>query len=269
MVVLALVQGVTEFLPVSSSAHLVLAHEAFGAAAREGAERLALDVALHLGALGAVVVYFLRDLARIARAGLVGLLPAGGGRPRAPGWALGWLILAATVPVAAAGLLFKDGIIAHARTTEIIAWTTLLFGLALWAADRTGGFARRLGDMNLPHAMTIGMAQALAVIPGVSRSGIAMTAARALGYDRAEAARFSLILSIPAVAGASLLAGRDLLRMGDANLTSEAALGAALAFAAALAAIAAMMRWLSRASFAPFVAYRCVLGLGLLAWVYL
>jgi len=261
--VLAVVQGITEFLPVSSSAHLVFVHAAFGPARGGEAAALALDAAAHVGALGAVLVYFRRDIAGLVRTGLAGL--AG---PRPPGWALGWHIAAAAIPVAAAGALLKDFIVAEARGIEVIAWTTLGFGLLLWAADRYGPRNRRLESLRLPHALVIGMAQALALAPGVSRSGIVITAALALGFERAEAARFSLLLSIPVILGAGVWTARDLARMGDASITADAAAAAVLAFAAALLAIAAMLRWLTRSGFGPFVLYRVLLGGALLVWVY-
>ncbi len=260
---LALVQGVSEFLPVSSSAHLVLVHAAFGAESPGGATALALDVAAHVGALGAVLVYCRRDIARLVIRGVAGL--AG---PRPPGWALGWQVAAAALPVAAAGALLQDAVVAHARSLEVIAWTTPGFGLLLWAADRFGRRARRLEGLALPQALAIGAAQALALIPGVSRSGVVMTAALAFGFERREAARFSLLLSIPVIAGAGLWAAPDLAPMGETALLSAAAV-ALVAFATALAAIWAMMRWLARSGFAPFVLYRLALGALLLAWVYL
>ena len=263
IVLLALVQGITEFLPVSSSAHLVFVHAAYGEYRPEEAAALALDVAVHLGTLGAVLVYFRRDIARLVRAGLAGL--AG---PRPEGWALGWQVVVAAVPVAAAGALLKDTVTAEARSIEVIAWTTLGFGLVLWAADRRGRRTKRLDSLRLPHALAIGAAQVLALVPGVSRSGITMTAALALGFERAEAARFALLLSIPVILGAGLWTARDLVQTGDRSIGAAAVLAALLAFAAALAAIAAMMRWLARSSFTPFVVYRVVLGGLLLAWVY-
>ncbi|MYE02322.1 MAG: undecaprenyl-diphosphate phosphatase [Alphaproteobacteria bacterium] len=266
VVLLALVQGITEFLPVSSSAHLVLVHAAFGEHRPEEAAALVLDVAVHLGTLGAVLAYFRRDVARLVRTGLAGL--AGLAGPRQEGWALGWMVVAAAVPVAAAGALFKDTVAAEARSVEVVAWTTLVFGLVLWAADRRGSRTMRLDSLRLPHALAIGAAQILALVPGVSRSGITMTAALALGFERAEAARFSLLLSIPVILGAGLWTLRDLVRMDDPSIAAAAGLAALLAFAAALAAIAAMMRWLARASFTPFVIYRVLLGGLLLAWVY-
>ena len=263
IVLLALVQGLTEFLPVSSSAHLVLVHAAYGEYRPEEAAALVLDVAVHLGTLGAVLVYFRRDIARLVGTGLAGLA---GARPE--GWALGWLVAAAAVPVAVAGALIKDTVAAEARSVEVIAWTTFAFGLVLWAADRRGRRTMGLESLRLPHALAIGVAQVLALVPGVSRSGITMTAALALGFGRTEAARFSLLLSIPVILGAGLWTARDLAEMGDPSIAAAAGLAALLAFAAALAAIAAMMRWLARASFTPFVVYRVLLGGALLAWVY-
>ncbi len=263
IILLALVQGITEFLPVSSSAHLVLVHAAFGAHSPGDAVAVVLDVAVHLGTLGAVLVYLRRDIARLAGTGLAGLA---GRRPA--GWALGWYTAAAAVPVAAAGALLKDTLTADLRSIEVIAWTTLSFGLALWAADRYGRKILQLDSLRLPHALAIGMAQILALAPGVSRSGIVMTAALAFGFKRAEAARFSLLLSIPVILGAGLWTARDLTQMGDPPLAAAAAIASLLAFLAAIAAIAAMMRWLARASFTPFVVYRILLGGLLLVWVY-
>ena len=264
IILLALVQGMTEFLPVSSSAHLVLIHAAFGDRRPEEIAALVVDVAVHLGTLGAVLVYFRRDIARLVGTGLAGL--AG---PRPEGWALGWLVAAAAVPVMAAGALLKDTLAADLRSIEAIAWATLSFGVVLWAADRRGRRTKRLESLRLPHALVIGLAQILALAPGVSRSGITMTAALALGFERAEAARFSLLLSIPVILGAGLWTARDLMQMGDPSIAAAAGLAALLAFLAALAAIAAMMRWLARASFTPFVVYRILLGGLLLAWIYL
>ncbi len=263
IILLALVQGITEFLPVSSSAHLVLVHAAFGAHSPGDAVAVVLDVAVHLGTLGAVLVYLRRDIARLAGTGLAGLA---GRRPA--GWALGWYTAAAAVPVAVAGALLKDTLTADLRSIEVIAWTTLSFGIALWAADRYGRKILQLDSLHLPHALAIGMAQILALAPGVSRSGIVMTAALAFGFKRAEAARFSLLLSIPVILGAGLWTARDLTQMGDPSLAAAAAIASLLAFLAAIAAIAAMMRWLARASFTPFVVYRILLGGLLLVWVY-
>ena len=154
------------------------------------------------------------------------------------------------------------------RSLTVIAWATLIFGIVLYVADRRGMTVRRVEHMTLLDALIIGFAQALALIPGASRSGITMSAARMLGLERPEAARFSMLLSIPAILGAGVLKTRDLYAAGDVQLSLDAALAAGLAFATALVAIAVLMAWLRRATFTPFVVYRVLLGTALLALAY-
>ena len=150
----------------------------------------------------------------------------------------------------------------------MIAWTTLGFGVLLYVADKAAGQLRRLTDMRWADALLIGLMQILALVPGTSRSGITMTAGRLLGYDRREAARFSMLLAIPAIAGAGTLAGLDVYRSGNLALGLDALIAAAMAFVAAWIAIALLMRWLAVASFTPFVIYRIALGGLLLALIY-
>lgn len=259
LVVLAIVQGITEFLPISSSGHLILVPIVFG----WPDQGLLMDVAVHVGTLGAVMLYFWRDMAAMA----VGAVHLAGGRWN-PGAKLALMVIIATVPVILAGFalnrFYPEGI----RSMAVIGWTTLGFGLLLYAADRLGATSRRIEAMGLPHAVVIGMSQILALIPGTSRSGITMTAARMLGFDRSEAARFSLLLSIPTILGAGLLKGKELYETGNAQLTSDAYTAAGLALVSALVAIWAMMRWLQHATFAPFVVYRVILGILLLVFAY-
>lgn len=259
IVVLALVQGITEFLPISSSGHLILVP----ALAGWPDQGLVIDVAVHVGTLGAVAVYFWRDVLAMLR----GLRGIARGRPNSDSRALVMVILA-TIPVVVAGLALKivypDGI----RSVTVIAWTTLVFGLVLYVADRWGGTERVLANMRVPHAGIIGLAQMLALIPGTSRSGITMTAARALGLTRIDAAHFSLLLSMPTILGAGLLLGVELYQTGDGTVTSDVLITGGFAFLAALVAIALMMRWLRHATFTPFVVYRLVLGVALLVYAY-
>lgn len=267
IVVLALVQGITEFLPISSSGHLILMRE-FGVAAgldTAGANanaELVMDVALHVGTLGAVILYVWRDLWEMA----AGLLQGLAGK-RSDGWHLAWQIALATIPVFIVGFLVKDLITDNARTVEIIGWTTLIFGIALWVSDRME-IKLILPQLGYGRAFAIGCAQVLALIPGVSRSGICMTMGRAVGLDRVDAARFALLLSIPTILGAGALAGLDLYQSGDAQLERDALIGGVLAFASAWVAILLMMRWLRHASFLPFVIYRLGLGALLLFLAY-
>lgn len=265
LVVLALVQGVTEFLPISSSAHLVLTREAWtglglAAPAPNPTAELVLDVALHVGTLFAVALYFRKDVAALVRGGL--RLLAGGREGDAK---LAWLVLVATIPAFVAGALAKGLITESLRGVEVIAWTTLIFGVLLGLADRRPTRRRTL-ELDWKGALAVGAAQAFALIPGVSRSGVAMTAARGLGLDRTEAARFALLLALPTIAGAGALAALDLYKEESAAIGLDALVGAGLAFVSAYVAIWMMMRWLKQASFMPFVVYRVLLGCVLL-WI--
>ena len=190
-----------------------------------------------------------------------------GGRRDAGAELAGYLAVA-SVPVAIAGFALNHYGAEILRSTPVIAWATIGFGIVLYATDRLGMTVRRIEHMRLSDAIIIGLAQALALIPGTSRSGITMTMARFLGFERREAARFSMLLAIPVIIGAGSLKGWQLYQSGDARLTYDALLSAGLAFAAALISIAALMAWLKRSSFTPFVLYRIFLGGFLLTAVY-
>jgi undecaprenyl-diphosphatase len=259
LALLALIQGITEFLPISSSGHLIL----FPALTGEADQGLAIDVAVHVGTLGAVVLYFRRDVAAVARGAGLWLR----GRREAPEARLALLLGLATLPLIAVGALAAlTGLDAAFRSVAVIGWTTLLWGAALGLADRFGPRRRVFSDWRLPDAVVMGLAQALAIVPGTSRSGITMTAARLLGFERVDAARLSLLMSIPAILAAGGWLGLDLLRSGDLALGRDAALAAALAFVSALVAVAALMRMLAVWTMTPFVIYRLVLGVALL-WI--
>jgi undecaprenyl-diphosphatase len=259
LVTIALVQGVTEFLPISSQAHLILVPRMTGWCD----QGLVIDVGVHLGTLLAVTIYFWRDCLGLGRGIGEAVL---GKRTAAAQSAIH--ILIASIPALAAGFVLKTQLGFDFRSLAVIGWTTLGFGILLWMADRWGRREFRIEHMTCGRALFIGCAQTLALIPGTSRSGITMTAARMLGFERSEAARFSLLMAIPVILGAAALAGLDLVRSGNAQLTMAAAIAAGLSFLTALLAIAAMMRWLARASFAPFAAYRVVLGIALLTALY-
>lgn len=259
LVVLALVQGITEFLPISSSAHLILV-PVFTDWPDQGPT---IDIAVHVGTLGAVVLYFRRDIWTM----LSGITRLGDGA-RAPGARLVFHLVIATIPLLIAGAALASVGLDELRSPALIGWTMLGFGLLLYVADRFNLTIRAVEHMTAAHALFIGIAQVLALLPGTSRAGITMTAARALGYERAEAARFSMLLSMPAIVAAGSLIGYKLYLAGDVELGFAAALAAGLAFVAALAVIGLMMAWLKRASFTPFVVYRVALGGGLLWWVY-
>lgn len=259
LIVLALVQGVTEFLPISSSGHLVLVP----LLTDWPDQGLMIDVAVHVGSLGAVVVYLAGDLRQM----LAGAFRRDGGLMRQPGRRLLVLVAVATVPVVVVGAAVS-GMLDGLRRLDVIGWTMLVFGVALWLADQRCRADRPLAALGVPGALAIGCAQVLALVPGTSRAGVTMTAARLLGLERTAAARFSMLLSIPTIAAAGLLLGVELMELGELAPTRDALLGGALAFVSALIAIVLMMRWLRRASFTPFVIYRLVLGFALLAIAY-
>lgn len=265
---LALVQGVTEFLPISSSAHLILGRHILGAlgfavAAMTPQEELALDIALHVGSLGAVLVYFRADIVLLL-GGLFDLVTGkGGSRAR-----LFLVLVVASIPIVIGAFLAKDFITNSGRSLVIIGWTTLVFGVVLWFADRRPERKTEIEALSFRDALIVGAAQLVAIIPGVSRSGICMTAGRYVGLDRPLSARFAMLLSIPTILGAGLLAAIDMVGSGNSQLTSDALVGGLLAFAFALVAIAVLMGWLKRQTYTPFVVYRVALGALLLGLVY-
>ena len=249
IVVLALVQGITEFLPISSSGHLILVPIVAG----WPDQGLVMDVAVHVGTLGAVVLYFWRDVWMM----LAGLGRLAKGRWD-PGARLAVLVVIATIPVVVAGFVLNRFYPQGLRSIEVIGWTTLGFGILLYVADALGLTVRRLEHIRFSDAAVIGVSQVLALIPGTSRSGITMTAARML----------SMLLSMPTILGAGTLKGLELYQSADARLTADAFTAAGLALVSALIAIAALMAWLRRATFTPFVVYRLILGVLLLAFAY-
>ncbi|MBO22288.1 MAG: undecaprenyl-diphosphate phosphatase [Rhodospirillaceae bacterium] len=257
--ILAVIQGITEFLPISSSGHLRLGSEMMGLSENT----LILDVSVHVGALFAVVAYFWRDLVFM----LAGVFDNLRGHKHDGGRLAAYLVIA-TVPIVIAGYFGQALIEDHMRTLEVVGWTTLGFGILLFLVDRTGMTILKIDHLSIPHALTIGIAQVLALIPGTSRAGITITAARFLGYDRREAARFSMLMSIPAIGGAGILIGLRLLETGDPILTRDALIAALLSFITALLAISLFLRWLRFAGFGPFVIYRIALGALILGWVY-
>ena len=261
LLLLAALQGVTEFLPVSSSGHLVLLPALTGLQD----QGLFLDVAVHVGTLGAVVLYFRQDVARALR-GTFGVLT---GR-RGPDERLALALFVATLPVIAAGLALSLTVGSEAlRSVTVIGWTTLLFGLLLYACDQRGAEVKRTEDWTVGQALVLGIWQAVALIPGTSRSGIVITGARALGYAREDAARIAMLMSIPTILASGVLLSLDALADPTGALWRDGAIAAALAFAAALAALHLMMRLLRSVDFTPYVIYRVLLGSALLAYAYL
>ncbi|SDY38037.1 Undecaprenyl-diphosphatase [Jannaschia faecimaris] len=261
LILLAMIQGVTEFLPISSSAHLILVPQLTGIQD----QGVALDVALHIGTLGAVLLYFRTEVMR-ALVGTAGLFA----RRWGPDERLAAGLAIATVPVMIAGLVLKiTGASDLLRSVAVIGWATILFGALLWLFDRYGGSEKDITDWTPGQAIKFGIWQALALIPGTSRSGICITGARAMGYGREDAARISMLMSIPTIIASGFLLSLDLIGQTDGQLVRDAAIAAVMAFFAALAALALMMRLLRSVSFTPYVIYRMMLGAFLLGWVYL
>ncbi|MGF1447600.1 MAG: undecaprenyl-diphosphate phosphatase [Pikeienuella sp.] len=260
LVVLALIQGITEFLPISSSGHLALWPLLTG----RPDQGVTLDVAVHLGTLVAVCAYFRQDIGRIA----IGTGQILAGRIATPNARLVWLLALATIPAVAFGIALKlSGGLDALRSIAVIGWATLIGGILLWLADRFGANSRAEPDWGWRHALAMGLAQALALIPGTSRSGACMTMARALGYRRDEAARLALLMAVPTILAAGLVETAGLVADGDLALSRDFALAALLACLSAFAALWAMMRMFrSDWTMTPFALYRLVLGTALL-WI--
>lgn len=259
IIVLAIVQGITEFLPISSSGHLILIPALSG----WPDQGLVTDVMVHVGSLFAIIVYFWRDVLRLFK-GSWDLVRFNITKEAK----LVLLIGLATIPAIIVGVAFKmTGFLDQVRGIKIVAWNAIIFGIFLYLADRYGHRIRKMGDITLAPALIIGLSQALALVPGTSRSGITITAARALGFERAEAARFSFLLGIPAIAGAGLLTILDLHEQG-LSVPPDALLAAGLTFFSAIASIAFLMAVVRRMSFLPFVLYRLALGAFLLVLAY-
>ena len=259
LILVAIVQGITEFLPVSSSGHLILLPNLTGLAD----QGLVIDVAVHVGTLGAVILYFWRDVAR-AVSGLFRL-----GDLTHPDARLAVGLIVATIPVVIAGLLLKlTGYDEAMRSVAVVGWATLVFGLVLYWADQWGSNEKKSQDWTLRDAFIMGFWQVLALIPGTSRSGITITGARQLGYKRGEAARLAMLMSIPTILASGALIGLEVAASMDGAAARDSAIAAAFAFFAALAALHFMMRLLRSVSFTPYVIYRIALGVVLLAIAY-
>jgi undecaprenyl-diphosphatase len=250
-IVLAVVQGLSEFLPISSSGHLVLVPHFFG----WPDQGLAFDVAVHVGTLLALLVYFRRELTAMAVAWLRSL---GGKHDRDS--RLAWQILVGTLPVGLAGLCFGDYIEHHLRQPLFVAGTLTVFGLLMYAADRLGRGAGDEYGLSWPQAIAIGIAQALALMPGTSRSGVTMTAGRALGLSRSGAARFSFLLAVPGIGAAGLYEGTKLLG-GNAPVDwTPIITGMLFAALSGIACIHFLIRFIERIGLLPFTIYRLALA---------
>ena len=261
LTMLALLQGITEFLPVSSSGHLILFSK-FTSFPDQGLE---IDVALHIGSIIAVMIYFWRDIWYM----IVGMLKS----KLLPDFKIYrckvfYLVLIATIPALLCGAALKFMGTEELRSTKLIGWNILLYGLLLWVIDRMSLTALKIRNLEIKDAVLIGLAQCLALLPGTSRSGITITMGRFLGMERREAAKFSMLLSIPTIVAAGLVEGYEIWQSGDMSLIFTAFDGVLYSFGFSLMAIFVLMQWLKKWSFFPFVVYRVALGTALLLDAY-
>lgn len=261
LIILALIQGLSEFLPISSSAHLILPQAILG---WEDQGTL-IDVMAHFGSLFAVLIYFRKDVAAMI-SGFFDLMR----RKLNRNSALALNLIIASPPALALGFfLSKFGYDMLLRSPLIIAFTTIFFGVLLWVSDIKGREEKTTEELTWKGATLMGCAQALALIPGTSRSGITMTAARFMNMTRVESARFSMLMSLPIIGAGGLYALLKLMTepSGTAGLY-DGILVAVLSFIAAYGCIALFMKWVSKIGFFPFMVYRLLLGAGLLIWVF-
>ena len=256
-ILLALIQGITEFLPISSSAHLILPSSLFG----WPDQGLAFDIAVHLGTLLAVMWYFRSDIVSLSLA-FIGQL--GGKASKEGRFAINLII--ASIPIIPAGLLLKPLIEGDLRSVDVIIITTIFFGIMLYVADRLGNRQKDALELNWKDALLIGFSQCFALIPGSSRSGVTISMALLLGYTRECAARISFLLSIPAIAGAGTLKTFDLITLDTHVDWQSLALGAGVSFISAYICIRVFLRLIESVGVLPFVIYRLALG-GVLIWI--
>lgn len=253
IITLAVLQGLTEFLPISSSAHLILVPQIVEGWQDQG---LAFDVAVHVGTLSAVVLYFRNDITSMAQDWARSLTT----RQQTTNSRLAWAVLFGTIPVGLAGLLFKGFVETQLRSPVVIAAATILFGLVLWLADAKGTRNRDEHSITWVDVLIIGCAQALALIPGTSRSGATMTAGLIMGLSRQAAARFSFLLSIPVITLSGLLVVKDLIEQSAPVDWWALVIGTTLAAVTAYLCIHYFLKLLDRIGMLPFVIYRLVLG---------
>lgn len=253
LMLLSTLQGLTEFLPVSSSGHLIL----FSKFTTFPDQGIALDVAVHVGSILAVMIYFSETIWSIIK-GLfkTKFIPTFSNN----GAKIFWLVVVGTLPIIVVGYLLKETGMEWVRNTKLIGWTILGYGLLLYVADKWGMTIREIRHLGVIDAFLIGCAQCLALIPGTSRSGITITMARFLSMERREAAKFSMLLSIPAIIAAAALVAFELYQQQNLNELIYSIDGITYSFIASIIAIYIVMWWLKKSTFLPFVIYRLILG---------
>lgn len=259
LIIIAVIQGITEFLPISSSGHLILLPNLSGLKD----QGLVIDVAAHVGTLLAVCLYF-RSEFMLSLRGMVNLVT---GNRDTDAARLAVNLIIATIPVVVVGLIISvTDLDAALRSTAVIGWTMLGFGLVLYWFDQMAPEAKEFEGWSVKHALIIGLWQVLALLPGTSRSGITITGARALGYGREPAARIAMLMSIPTIIASGALMSVEVAATADIQAARDGAIVAVFSFISALAALSLMMRLLKSVSFTPYVIYRVLLGLVLL-WI--
>lgn len=257
---LAILQGFTEFLPISSSAHIILPKELLG----WPDQGLIFDVAVHVGSLLAVVLYFRRDIIVLFKAWLASCM----GQTHTADSRLAWYVIIATIPAGLIGFALSDVVEQYSRSMLLIAFTSIFFALLLYIADRVGKQALSIDKLSLKSSLTIGLFQVLALLPGTSRSGATMTAALLCGLDRQAAAKFSFLLAIPIIAAGGLLEGFALLSSDQANQWGMLLYAIVVSALVSWLCIHYFLRLIDRVGFMPFIIYRVLMGLALFAIYY-
>lgn len=258
--IISCLQGITEFLPISSSGHLLALPYVTG----WHEQNLTVDVAVHVGTLFGIVSYFWRDCLFIFYG--LGNLSLG---KKTPSSRLLILLIISTLPIViVGGIIWHNGKVEIFRNLEIVAWATLIFGILLYFSDRFFLTVRNLQTLTIFQALVIGLFQVLAIIPGTSRSGIVITAARFLGYERKDATKYALLMSIPAISIPGILLGIDLFKSGSTEFTFNVIVALILSFCFSILTITFLMTWIQKSSFTPFAIYRVILGFAMLVWIY-
>lgn len=264
-VILGIVQGLTEFLPISSSAHVQIAQQLLGLGQMSKPQLTAFIATIQLGTEAAVVIYFWKDIIRIASAFFSKLTKKNNLTLEQNRDAkLGWLIIIGSLPVVAVGLIFKNQIETQLRSLWVIAIMLIVFGIILGIADLVGKRQRSIEQLTTKHGILFGLGQALAVIPGVSRSGGTISVGLFLGYSRQAAARYSFLLAIPAVIASGTYEFLSTFRDLDDSMLTATGVATLVSFAVGFSVIVGLLRYLNRGSFMPFVIWRILVGVGLI-----
>ena len=258
--ILSAIQGITEFLPISSSGHLQI----LPVLTNLEKQPLIIDISVHLGTLGGVIIYFYKDIIKLLNS-FPSLIK---GRKSSEANTL-IMIIIATVPITIlGGVIWITDTVYIFRNIEIIAWATLGFGLLLYISDRFFLTVRNIESINFFQALIFGLAQVIAIIPGTSRSGIVITFARFFGYNRVDAAKFAMLLSIPAIILPGIVSVFQLIESRNIQLQYDFLISFFISFIFSLIAIFILMKWIKNSSFSPFAFYRIIIGAMLLIWIY-